>query len=68
MAHSSFPEQPAWFRDSRDFGKLAAGLRNVGFAEPEVARIMGLNWLDFFERSFFPAGAARHAPLAEAGE
>lgn len=53
---AGFPQQPEWFRDNRDFGTIAAGLRGVGFSEAETARIMGLNWLDFFERSF--GGAA----------
>ncbi len=54
-ADAGFPAQPEWFRDNRDFGKIAAGLRAAGFGESETARIMGLNWLDFFERSFGPA-------------
>ncbi len=65
---AGFPPQPAWFRDNRDFEKLAEGLRQVGFAEPEVARIMGLNWLAFFERAFVPAGEAAAPPLERAGE
>jgi len=27
-------------------------LRNTGFSESEVERIAGLNWLEFFEKSF----------------
>ena len=30
-----FPEQPAWFRDSRGFDALESGLRAVGFSEEE---------------------------------
>lgn len=52
---AGFPPQPDWFRCSRDFGTIAEGLRAVGFAETEVAKIMGENWLDFMERSFGPA-------------
>ncbi len=55
---AAFPPQPAWFRDNRDFGKIAGGLRQVGFDQSEVDKIMGRNWLDFFERSFGPAGGA----------
>lgn len=47
-----FPPMPDWFQDSRDFGKIAVGLRNVGFTEPEVAQIMGGNWRRFFDISF----------------
>ncbi|HEU4825277.1 MAG TPA: membrane dipeptidase, partial [Dongiaceae bacterium] len=50
-----FPEMPAWFRDNRDFGNIAAGLRKVGMSDAEVAAIMGGNWLRFFADSFEPA-------------
>jgi microsomal dipeptidase-like Zn-dependent dipeptidase len=49
---AGFPAQPDWFRDNRDFDNIAAGLREIGFGETEVERIMGRNWLDFFETSF----------------
>ena len=55
QGNAGFPPQPEWFRDNRDFSTLAAGLRKVGFSVSEVDRIMGRNWLDFFERSFVPA-------------
>lgn len=47
-----FPPMPAWFQDNRHFDAIAAGLRAVGMQPPEVAAIMGGNWLDFFARSF----------------
>lgn len=50
-----FPPQPAWFRDNRDFGRIAAGLRAAGFNYGEVTDIMGGNWLRFFDDSFGPA-------------
>ena len=53
---SGFPDQPPWFCDNRDFGGLAAGLREAGFSEVEVAKVMGENWLAFFESSFGPQG------------
>ncbi|MDF2764734.1 MAG: rane dipeptidase family protein, partial [Rhodospirillales bacterium] len=53
-AQPGFPPQPDWFRDNRDFGKIAAGLSAVGFSADEVAAIMGGNWLRFFEASFGP--------------
>jgi membrane dipeptidase len=52
-----FPEQPTWFRDSRDYRNVAAGLGEVGFSDEDVARIMGLNWYDFYAASFEPAGS-----------
>ena len=51
-ANAGFPAQPVWFRDSRDFVCLESGLRAVGFSELEKDKILGLNWLSFFERSF----------------
>jgi microsomal dipeptidase-like Zn-dependent dipeptidase len=63
-AQAGFPPQPAWFRDNRDFPGIAEGLRAVGFSELEVDRIMGANWLDFFDRAFGPREAAQ--PAAEA--
>jgi len=54
-AAPGFPPMPEFFRDNRDFPALADGLRAVGFAEREVAGVMGENWLDFFDRSFGPA-------------
>ena len=35
-----------------DFGKIAAGLSAVGFDQGGIDKIMGGNWLAFFERSF----------------
>ena len=57
-AQAGFPPQPTWFRDNRDFPGLADGLSAVGFDAGEVERIMGRNWLDFFERSFGPGPSA----------
>ena len=49
---TGFPEQPNWFKDNRDFKNILNCLRKTGFSEIEVERIAGLNWLEFFERSF----------------
>jgi microsomal dipeptidase-like Zn-dependent dipeptidase len=63
----SFPPQPDWFRDSGDFPGLAEELREVGFAEAEVAKVMGENWRNFFARSFAPAGSGGHVEGASIG-
>lgn len=47
-----FPEPPAWFRDNRDFGHIAEGLRSVGMHQSEIDAVMGGNWLRFFAESF----------------
>ena len=49
---AGFPEQPNWFKDNRDFKNILKCLRKGGFSEIEVKRFAGLNWLEFFERSF----------------
>lgn len=54
-----FPPQPDWFRNNTKFAGIAAGLAEVGFAQPDIDRIMGGNWLDFFERSFGPEQTAQ---------
>ena len=51
-AAPGFPDQPAWFQDSRDFGNIASGLSNVGFSPDEAAGLMGGNWLRFYDESF----------------
>ncbi len=56
-----FPPMPEWFADNRDFGTIAAGLRDVGMGADEVAAIMGGNWARFFADSFGPDGAALRA-------
>jgi membrane dipeptidase len=50
-----FPPFPAWFKDNRDFGNIADGLRATGMDDGEVEGIMGKNWLRFFDASFGPA-------------
>lgn len=52
--NAGFPPQPTWYRDNRDFPNLEQGLASVGFAENEIAAIVGQNWLEFFDRSFGP--------------
>ena len=54
-AQPGFPEMPEWFRDNRDFGNLETGLRAIGFSDDEVGKIMGGNWLAFFDANFGPA-------------
>ena len=55
-ANKDWPKQPDWFSSSRDFRNIAAGLRTVGFGAEDVAKIMGQNWYNFFDKSFRPEG------------
>lgn len=41
-----------WFGTPADYPNAEACLRNRGFNETEVAKIMGQNWLDFYRRTF----------------
>ncbi|MEO6321649.1 MAG: membrane dipeptidase [Polaromonas sp.] len=54
-ANPGFPPMPAWFQDSRDFQNIEDGLHQVGFSSEEVTRLMGENWLRFFDDNFIPA-------------
>ncbi len=56
-SNAGFPPQPEWFKDNRDFGNIRKGLTDVGFSKEDVNRIMGENWLAFFETSFGPQSA-----------
>lgn len=49
-----WPDQPDWITGPADLPNIAEGLRVVGFAESEVAQIMGGNWLRFFTDGFAP--------------
>lgn len=53
---SGWPAQPEWFCDATCYGSLIAGLSKVGFDNADVENIMGRNWLNFFAKSFAPAG------------
>ncbi len=50
-----FPTQPGWFVDNTDFDNLIDGLTAIGFGPDDTAKVMGGNWLTFFEQSFGPA-------------
>jgi membrane dipeptidase len=52
--NAGFPPQPDWFRDSRDFGNIEQGLLDRGMYREEVDKVMGLNWLKFFDENFGP--------------
>lgn len=54
-ADQAWPKQPSWFESIADIGKISTGLLDHGFSKGEVAKIMGGNWLRFFEQSFAPA-------------
>ncbi len=47
-----WPDAPNWFENSTHFPNITQGLLDIGFDQSEVAKIMGGNWLRFFETSF----------------
>jgi len=53
-SNAGFPPMPDWFKDSRDFGNIDQGLRDVGFSAEDTGKIMGDNWLRFFDENFGP--------------
>jgi microsomal dipeptidase-like Zn-dependent dipeptidase len=54
-SNAGFPPMPDWFNDNRDFGNIEQGLRDAGFSDEEAGKIMGGNWLRFFDENFGPA-------------
>jgi len=53
-SNAAWPEPLAWFETSADFPNIVVGLRNKGFNEQEVEKIMGRNWLNFCAAGFTP--------------
>ena len=50
--NAGFPEMPCFYKNNSDFPNLAAGLRELGMMNDEIAKVMGGNWLRYFEHSF----------------
>jgi membrane dipeptidase len=53
-SNAGFPDMPPWFNDNRDFSNVEQGLFEVGFNKQDTAKIMGNNWLRFFDENFDP--------------
>lgn len=51
----AWPKQPSWFEDISDIQNISSGLSDYGFSQEDVNKIMGENWLRFFETSFVGA-------------
>jgi microsomal dipeptidase-like Zn-dependent dipeptidase len=48
-ANADWPRPLSWFRDSRDFPNITRGLQERGFKADDIAKVMGLNWLNFLD-------------------
>ncbi|WP_227369409.1 dipeptidase [Halomonas sp. M20] len=57
QANAGWPRPLSWFRDNRDFPNLIEGLRQRGFDDGEIERIMGRNWIELLERAATPTAA-----------
>jgi microsomal dipeptidase-like Zn-dependent dipeptidase len=51
-SNSGFPEMPEFYKNNLDFPNLASGLASLGMREDEVEKILGGNWLKFFNKNF----------------
>jgi microsomal dipeptidase-like Zn-dependent dipeptidase len=49
---AGFPPMPSWFNDNRDFDNLETGLRAIGMSDDDVGKVMGNNWLRFYDENF----------------
>ncbi len=49
-----FHQCPAGSGDNRDFGNIEQGLLEIGFSAEDTAKVMGNNWLQFFDANFGP--------------
>ena len=54
-SNAAWPEPLSWFKTSADFPNIVFGLREKGFNEVEVEKIMGGNWLEFCVAGFGPS-------------
>ena len=52
-----FPDQPAWFKDNRNFSTILEGLAQHGFSREDLEKIAHGNWLRFYQDSFGAKGS-----------
>lgn len=48
--NAGWPMPVAWFKDARGMQNIYHGLIEYGFDPPDVAKILGQNWLDFLQQ------------------
>jgi microsomal dipeptidase-like Zn-dependent dipeptidase len=56
-SNAGWPSQPEWFGNSTHFSNIARGLKQTGFSDQDIEKVMGRNWLDFFAGSFAAASS-----------
>ncbi|MBL4822127.1 MAG: dipeptidase [Colwellia sp.] len=53
-ANADWPRPLSWFRDSRDFPNITKGLQKRGFRTEDIAKVMGMNWLNLLDEGLKP--------------
>ena len=53
-ANANWPSPLSWFRDSRDFPNITKGLQDRGFRAEDIAKVMGMNWLNLLDKGLKP--------------
>ena len=53
-APAEFPKPTKWFQSNEDFPGLTDGLRSARMNDEEIARVLGKNWMKFWEKAFLP--------------
>jgi membrane dipeptidase len=53
-ANADWPRPLSWFRDSRDFPNITRGLQERGFRTEDIAKVMGMNWLNLLDEGLTP--------------
>ena len=54
VSNPGFPKMPSFYKNNLDFPQLKVGLRKLGMSDNEIKKIMGANWLRYFDNSFNP--------------
>ena len=54
-SNAGWPAQPEWFGNATHFSNITKGLEKTGFTREDIEKVMGLNWLHFFRKSFAAA-------------
>jgi microsomal dipeptidase-like Zn-dependent dipeptidase len=53
-SNADWPRPLSWFKDSRDFPNITQGLKQHGFNDADIAKVMGKNWLTFLDDALVP--------------
>lgn len=61
---ATFPRQPDWFCDIRDFPRLKTGLLAAGFSGRDADFVLGEGWARFLRSALTPAAGAESRPVA----